>query len=223
MSWRIEHADPLELMRELPSEWAQTCITIPPEDDIAATLAVLAQVNRVLRKDGTLWLPRPPVAALLRGLLEQGWLRRPLPVWSTPITGQTPLRALLLTKSPDYFCRPILASTTAAHRTRQLQASGCSVGCGGRDSRRAGLTERLILGSSAMLACGACGAPQRPTKPGDRQPRAPRTGCTHLGPHGRCLVIDPFYEPRTGTAELASRHGRSFLGITNHPTNRESS
>ncbi|HTU79418.1 MAG TPA: site-specific DNA-methyltransferase [Solirubrobacteraceae bacterium] len=30
MSWRIEHADALPLLRELPTDWAQTCITSPP-------------------------------------------------------------------------------------------------------------------------------------------------------------------------------------------------
>ena len=30
MSWRIEHADALTLLRELPDGWAQTCVTSPP-------------------------------------------------------------------------------------------------------------------------------------------------------------------------------------------------
>jgi DNA modification methylase len=30
MSWRIEHADALKLLRELPDGWAQTCVTSPP-------------------------------------------------------------------------------------------------------------------------------------------------------------------------------------------------
>ena len=30
MSWRIEHADALSLLQELPDEWAQTCVTSPP-------------------------------------------------------------------------------------------------------------------------------------------------------------------------------------------------
>jgi DNA modification methylase len=30
MSWRIEHADALPLLRELPDDWAQTCVTSPP-------------------------------------------------------------------------------------------------------------------------------------------------------------------------------------------------
>jgi DNA modification methylase len=30
VSWRIEHSDALSLLRELPDDWAQTCITSPP-------------------------------------------------------------------------------------------------------------------------------------------------------------------------------------------------
>jgi len=30
MSWRIEQSDALKLLRELPDEWAQTCVTSPP-------------------------------------------------------------------------------------------------------------------------------------------------------------------------------------------------
>src|ERR1700691_1676834 len=30
MSWRIETADALSLLRELPDDWAQTCVTSPP-------------------------------------------------------------------------------------------------------------------------------------------------------------------------------------------------
>jgi DNA modification methylase len=30
MSWRIEHADALALLRDLPDNWAQTCVTSPP-------------------------------------------------------------------------------------------------------------------------------------------------------------------------------------------------
>jgi hypothetical protein len=30
MSWRVEHADALSLLRELPDNWVQTCVTSPP-------------------------------------------------------------------------------------------------------------------------------------------------------------------------------------------------
>jgi DNA modification methylase len=106
MSWRIEQSDALKVLRELPDEWAQTCVTSPPhwglrdyglpratwggtegcrhawgetqrggqfcrrcdawrgclgleptpELYVEHLVAVLAEVHRVLRPDGTLWL-----------------------------------------------------------------------------------------------------------------------------------------------------------------------
>jgi hypothetical protein len=61
MSWRIEQADALTLLRELPDRWAQTCVTRPPRaGDPDRTLAILAEVRRVLRDDGTLWVLLAP-------------------------------------------------------------------------------------------------------------------------------------------------------------------
>ena len=57
MSFRIEHTDPITLLRELPDGLAQTCVTAPRRDTpIPYLLAVLDEVHRVLRSDGTLWL-----------------------------------------------------------------------------------------------------------------------------------------------------------------------
>jgi hypothetical protein len=62
MSYRVEQTDPLTLLGELPSQWAQTCVTSPRRDEpVSYLLAVLDEVRRVLREDGTLWL------ALTRG------------------------------------------------------------------------------------------------------------------------------------------------------------
>jgi DNA methylase len=71
MSWRVEHAPPIPLLRELPEGWAQSCVTAPPgwgskegflgleptpAGYILHLVAVLRAVRRVLRADGTLWL-----------------------------------------------------------------------------------------------------------------------------------------------------------------------
>jgi len=60
MSWRIENSDALSLLRSLPCEWAQTCVTSPPyrgpQDHVEHLVSVLDEVHRVLRSDGTLWL-----------------------------------------------------------------------------------------------------------------------------------------------------------------------
>ena len=71
----IHHGDSLEVLRGLPDECAQCCITSPPywglrdygcagqlgleptpEQYVAKMVAIFAEVRRVLRPDGTLWL-----------------------------------------------------------------------------------------------------------------------------------------------------------------------
>ncbi len=82
MSYRIEHAAPLAVLRELPAELVQTCITSPPrwtgragrgylahaptpELYVKHTVEVMGEVHRVLRADGTVWvkLSEPHTAA----------------------------------------------------------------------------------------------------------------------------------------------------------------
>lgn len=98
MSTRIEHADAISILGELPNGWAQTTITNPPNRDIPKALAVLAHVHRVLREDGTLWLLAEPSKPLLAGLRQQGWLHQPLPAWARPLAGNPSLRPCLLSK-----------------------------------------------------------------------------------------------------------------------------
>lgn len=87
MSFRIEQADPLALMQELPDEWAQTCVTSPRGDaPVPYLLAVLDQVHRVLRPDGTIWLALTRggnAHELKRALRDTRWLQ-PLPATGTP-------------------------------------------------------------------------------------------------------------------------------------------
>jgi hypothetical protein len=73
MSWRIENAKPLPVLRDLPAGLAQTCITSPPpwvpgegkgylayspspEAYVREMVGVMREVARVLRHDGTLWV-----------------------------------------------------------------------------------------------------------------------------------------------------------------------
>jgi hypothetical protein len=223
MSWRIEEADSLGLMRELPDAWAQTCLTRPPSTQApTVTLAVLSEVHRVLREDGTLWLLLHPGEALLDALGEQGWIRQRPPVWATPLMlgCNTPLRLSLLTKDARYFyedrtpgghTRPQRPSSLNTGRQAR-RAEGCNYGP--EQLRR--LVKRCVTAGSSLVACGACGAPYRRTRPGERTPGIRRPTCPHNNPGGRCLVLDPFYHPGALTAEVAHCNGRSFLGITNH-------
>ncbi len=223
MSWRIEEADSLTLMRELPDAWAQTCLTRPPFTQAPeVTLEVLGEVHRVLREDGTLWLLHHPGEPLLDALHEQGWIRQRPPAWGTPLMlgCNTPLRLSLLSKDARYFYEnhtpdrntrlQRLSHLNAGRQVRRAQ--GCSDGPG--QLRR--LVKRCVLAGSSFLACGACGAPYRRTLPGERATGMQRPTCQHNNPDGRCLVLDPFYHPATGAAEAAHCNGRSFLGITSH-------
>jgi len=223
MSWRIEETDALALMRELPDAWAQTCLTrLPSTQAPEVTLAVLSEVYRVLREDGTLWLLLHPGEALLDALRKQGWIRQRPPRWATPlILGcNTPRGPSLLTKDARYFYEnntpggqtqpQRLACLNTGRQMRRAQ------GCDYKPERLRWLVKRYVLASSSYLACGACGAPYQRTLSGERAPGMRRPTCSHNNPGGRCLVLDPFYHPATGAAEAAHCNGRSFLGIISH-------
>jgi hypothetical protein len=229
MSWRIEEANSLTLVRELPDAWAQTCITRPPSiREPEVTLAVLSEVHRVLRQDGTLWLLLHPGEALLDALCEQGWIRQLPPAWATPLMlgCNTPLRLSLLSKDARYFyedhtpgghLRPRrFSSLNAGRQVRRTQ------GCHNGPEQLCRLVKRCVLAGSSLVACGACGAPYRRALPGERgTPGVRRPTCPHNNPDGRCLVLDPFYHPANCAAGTAHCNGRSFLGITSHTETSE--
>ena len=223
MSWRIEEADALNLMRELPGQWAQTCLTRPPSTQAPeVTLAVLSEVHRVLREDGTLWLLLYPGEALLGALHEQGWIGQRPPAWATPLMlgCNTPLRLSLLTKDARYFyedhtpgghTRPQRLSCLKTGR-QVRRAQGCNFGP--EQLRR--LVKRCVLASSSFLACGACGAPYRRTLPGERAPGMRRPTCPQSTPTGAAWYWTPSTTrppapPRQRTATAAA-----FFGITSH-------
>src|SRR6185312_15535063 len=75
MTVTIRHGDCREVLRTLPDESVHCCVTSPPyfglrdyghdgqigleptpDEFVAALVAVFAEVRRVLRSDGTLWL-----------------------------------------------------------------------------------------------------------------------------------------------------------------------
>jgi hypothetical protein len=220
MSFRIEHADAPTLLSELPDRWAQSCIAHPPRTSSAdRTLAILAEVRRVLRDDGTLWLLLHP-GPLLEDLRDAGWRQQSTPRWATRLSvcgGGPAARPFLLTQERRYFYD---ADTIGAH-PRSLFCVGAS-----REVRRAQsclsareheyrlqLVKRCILAGSSPLACDQCGAPYRRARPGERATSLRLPTCPHNNPDGRCLILDPFYRPGVPTAEAALCTGRSFLGI----------
>ncbi len=75
MAWEIRQGDALERLREMPDESVQCCVTSPPywglrdygvegqlgleatpEEYVEKLVGIFAEVDRVLRSDGTLWL-----------------------------------------------------------------------------------------------------------------------------------------------------------------------
>lgn len=75
MTWEIRQGDALERLREMPDESVQCCVTSPPywglrdygvdgqlgleetpEEYVEKLVAIFAEIRRVLRDDGTLWL-----------------------------------------------------------------------------------------------------------------------------------------------------------------------
>ena len=229
MSWRIEHSDALTLLRELPSGWAQSCVTSPPRDiPPRELLAVLAQVRRVLRADGTLWLALHrggSSTSVLAWLQETGWLH---PTHPRTISGyRVPRSVVLFTKQPAYLFTPRAAAAPTpepyvtwrtpgrlgrARRYLLPRRASCvpAPGSGGLLTRE--LIEWCILTSTVPRACGVCGAPWLRVPYAASGQERWRTGCAHINGRGRSLVIDPFCGSGN-TGLVAQRRGRNFLGI----------
>lgn len=232
MSHRVEHADALTLLCELPGGWAQTCIARPPRDGAPdRTLAILTETRRVLRDDGTLWLLAPPdQQQLLADLQAQDWKRQTTPAWATRLTARTrpAIGLFLFSKNARYFYD---ADTIDGPQPRPLAASW-HLGCGQsrypqrcavafareRDLR---LVRSCVLAGSSPLACGQCGAPYRRKRPNESAPGIRRPTCRHNHPGGNCLVLDPFYTPSLTSTEAVLCTGRNFLGIKDTASTRQ--
>jgi hypothetical protein len=203
MNTRIEttHA-PTRLLGELPARWAQAIITSPTHPDIErAPAALFRQLSRVLRDDGTLWLLCGE-QEIPRELAQHGWLLRPV-LWGHPRRA-APGRLHLFVKQEHYHY-----NSQAAEAFRAPRSGTLAIRAGGQGSQqRRELLRRCVLASSARTACGACGAPYR------RTGRGMQPSCWHNDPRSRCLILDPFYRPATGTHAITARYGRAFLGIT---------
>jgi hypothetical protein len=209
---RIEEARAVVFLKELPSGWAQMCITSPPPSCAEGeALAVLAEVHRVLRPDGTLWLITESGERLEGGLHACGFELQPSPAWASArlLEGEPRVRLALLSKGPRYYldARGGFPASTPSTRTRPPASAQLGrAECRGLDrAQRRKLIRRCILAGSSRVACGACGAPFWRAQP----------TCAHHDPGGSCLVLDPFYSERSvASAEIARRHGRSFLGVS---------
>lgn len=234
MSYRIEQTTPLALLRELPNQWAQTCITSPPRDISTPYLvAVLGEVRRVLRDDGTLWLAvdrHRDIEELCDALSLAPWHPvAPSPAASRVRSGG---RLLLFATQPDgclYEPSRAMAASRAIqspvcpHYPSAVAPGDCCRRC--PRARRAwcvpppqrpGLPAReaiewCVISSTVPRVCKECGTPWRRARTEARPDRPWRTMCRHTAGTGRCLVIDPFCA--TGETGISALHrGRDFLG-----------
>ncbi len=226
MSWRIEQASPFALLRELPDGLFHSCILRKPADLPAAYLpAVLGELYRVTRGDGTLWL----VGAAHEGAaLEAGWHRPsgcPVHPRLQSDAGSGCLTVALLSKQPElrFNTRPPRPSTPrrpcgherSVRGSRDRRRAWCVPPAGRRDLPLQ-LIDLCIQVSTSPRACQFCGAPWHRHAGARRVEELWRPGCDHRNGHGRCLVLDPFCG--TGlTGALAVLAGRSFLGIEPDP------
>lgn len=234
MSFRIEQTNPLTLLSELPDQWAQTCVTSPRRDaPVPYLLAVLDEVHRVVRDDGTLWLALTRGGnshQLTRALEATDWVRP-----ASPRT--TPRQLLLFTKGSRFLFNPrrgIGASRSPQepgcprYPVHQRPGRGCSscplprrAWCvpspGAAGVLPIEVIEWCVLTSTAPCSCGVCGAPWTRTPQTTRSGQHWRPTCSHHNGRGRCLVIDPFCA--TGdTGTVAVRRGRDFLGVDPDPS-----
>lgn len=209
---RVITGSAARLLGALPAGQVQAIVTSPTRREFDRSSEVLfAQLLRVLRADGTLWLLTPD-KHLPGALVERGWMSREVD-WATPLRVDPAGRARLhlFVKGPSYFYNSQTAGLFLAPRTRAALARKADrwSGCSWSPGHRRELVRLCILAGSSRVACGTCGAPYTRTPEGARRPT-----CAHSDPGGRCLILDPFCHPGSGAHELAVRLGRAFLGIT---------
>lgn len=213
MSWRIEHADPVALLGELPNGLAQTGFLIPPRHTpLPVLLATLSELRRVTRGDGTLWVAGREHRRLALLACCTGW--------ATTHESQVPRATLLATSGRYHFnARPAplhLDTRSYLYKPRRVDRRGSCLH--GALSRLA--IEWCVQGSTSPSACGVCGAPWRRSPARTGRARCWRATCEHTNNRGRCIVLDPF----CGTSPVgpvAVRLGRAYLGIDPNPTAAE--
>jgi hypothetical protein len=227
MNWRVEHANPFALLAELPDGLAQTCfLRVPPDLPDPCLLMLLAEVHRVLRNDGTLWMTFPRLAApgeRLRLAEQAGWI---LPERNRCKPYQRCGRGTvtLCVKQLSFYFNPrphlshtgLCASQSCAGRRWDTplgtaRRAWC-IPAGGTEALTPQVIQWCIRWSTSPRACEVCGAAWRRWSSAKTPERRWWPGCRHGKDRGRCLVLDPL----CGLGQvgvLAVRDGRSFLGV----------
>jgi len=221
MSSRIEHANPFALVQELPDGWAQTCFVRAPRDLPApCLLAILDDLHRVVRDDGTLWLALPgrgPSKQLVELIRVLGWRVADGARWWGALT--------LLTKQPEFYLDPRPRPSLSIGGDRPTRCPAPHRG-GAREARRRRrawcapangviedeVAQSCILAGTSPYACGVCGAAWKRRQAAKGAPVRWTPACRHTNDRGRCLVLEPF----CGVASIgvaAVGLGRGYLGI----------
>ncbi len=126
MSWRIEQADALDLLRELPG-WVGADLhhSTATRRRPRRTLAILAEVTACCATTARCGFSRPTrAAARSRQLREEGWLRSTAtPAWAQPLTSRCPggwhPRLLLLSHAAPVLLSTLIRSRAPrSHRAR---------------------------------------------------------------------------------------------------------
>ena len=168
MRARVEHADALTILRELPGGLAQVCLAAPQSIEVPHTLVVLAEARRVLRHDGTLWVWHRGSETLLTGLRELGWVHRPLPAGESAFTHrEDPERLFLFTKTTGRYYyrshpfarahRPQSVGVGASARARRAERCSSEVSWRSREARYGDVSWRAPQGSRAAPAAPLTG------------------------------------------------------------------
>jgi hypothetical protein len=239
MSFRIEQTHPLALLRELPDQWAQTCLTSPPRDLATPDLiAVLEETRRVLREDGTLWLAlsKPENTIGLQAALALTPWKQQLPAPAVTRWGTGGVLLLLTKQQHGFLYEPSRAMAASRASQSPICPSYPTAATPGECCRRCPRARRAwcvpslqrpgsllreaiewcLIASTVPRVCSACGTPWQRSRSSRETGRRWRTMCRHTTGRGRCLVIDPFCS-RGETGIAALRRGRDFLGIEPDP------
>ncbi len=180
MSWRIEHADPLAILRELPDTWAQTCVTSPPRaraiEPSRSSVRFTVCCARTARSGS--YTPNG----------------RSRPSWSSMVGSHTQSPGLGRSHegAPACGCSPS-SRGTSARQARSTSTLACETRRDPEDAWRAARAARGRSSTTFTRGCGGCAS-----SPAPRPSRAARAA--HLAARPQARAPRDVYAQRSGRA-----------------------
>lgn len=258
LSWEIRQGDALERLREMPNESVQCCITSPPyfgmrdydvagqigreaslQKFVASLVAVFAEVRRVLRTDGTLWLnlgdsygPDKNLFGvpwtLAFALRADGWILRSDIIWAKPnalpdAATDRPTNAhehiFLLSKRRSYYYDAAAIREASAPSVIKRAEAGYLVG-GKSSAPERNDPERFLKpfianGRNKRSVWWVAVIPYGEAHFAAFPPKLIEP-CVLAGSAEGDTILDPFCGSGT-TGLVALRHSRSFIGVELNP------